>query len=62
MKASVRGMGLLLGACVLLGIVCPAQEAKPQTMEFGGKTRSYRLHVPPGHDPAKPTPSNNEGD
>jgi polyhydroxybutyrate depolymerase len=56
MKVSVHRLGLLLGACVLLGIVCPAQEAKPQTMEFGGKTRSYRVHVPPGHDLSKPTP------
>jgi polyhydroxybutyrate depolymerase len=25
-------------------------------LDFQGQTRSYRLHVPPGYDPGKPTP------
>jgi poly(3-hydroxybutyrate) depolymerase len=28
--------------------------SKSITMEFGGRTRRYILHIPPGHDSSKP--------
>lgn len=51
----------LFGPCVMHRSAA-AQETKPETpktpktMDFGGKTRAYLLHVPPARDKAKPAP------
>lgn len=53
----------ILGALFCLVVAARAFRAfaypagsKPLTMEFGGRTRRYILHVPPGHDPGKAVP------
>lgn len=44
-------VSLTLGTADPLG---PGDHAR--TIEFGGRTRSYLVHVPPKYDPKKPTP------
>jgi polyhydroxybutyrate depolymerase len=43
-------------AAVAHRVKASSANSKSVTMEFGGRTRRYILHIPPGHDSSKPAP------
>ena len=55
MSALIRTIAILISS-LLLCAACLAQDTKPLTMEFGGKTRTYLLHIPPKHNKARLAP------
>ena len=50
----MHAAALLLTAILAAEPLGPGDHAR--TLEFGGRTRSYIVHVPPKHDPKQPTP------